>query len=63
MEISLVDLVDATTETIGGELCSCRSGDQSLSDQSVLEDGGSFDLEKFLKSIRYYCYYMNKKNE
>ena len=44
VQIGLVNLIDATTEAIGGELGTCWAGDQSLTDQTVLEDGWGFDL-------------------
>ena len=48
MEISLVDLVDAAAETVSGKLGTGGAGDQSLADQTVLEDGWGLDLKRGL---------------
>ena len=60
VEVGLVDLVDAAAETIGGELGSGGSGNQSLSDQSVFEDGGSFDLTVKLEITKLYDVLLKK---
>ena len=46
MEISLVDLVDAAAETVSGKLGTGGASDQSLADQTVLEDGWGLDLKR-----------------
>jgi len=48
VEISLVDLVDAAAETVSGKLGTGGAGDQSLADQTVLEDGWGLDFVPLL---------------
>merc|ERR1739848_779084 len=47
MKIGLVDFVNATTETVGSQFGTGRTGNQCLSNLAVLEYGWRFDLVPF----------------
>ena len=51
VKIGLVDLVDATAESVGGQLGTSGTGNKGLANISVLEDRWGLDLKSRLTPI------------